>query len=754
MKIKTVLFKSMMILTGILFVIPLNAQVQNRKGQQPDMTKRSKNSLNVTPMTSGVTAQQMVETILGAGVTYNNVQYTGANIASGLYSGGINAGINLDEGIILSSGAAENAIGPNDETDASTDNGMPGDADLDAMGYYTNDAAVLEFDFITQQDNISFSFVMGSEEYPEYINSYPDVFAFFLDGVNIAYVPNTAIPISIGTINHEQNSGYYISNSDPVVYDIQCDGFTVVFQLFATVIPNTTHHIKMAVADANDFALDTWIFLESGSFVGTNLPPVASGFPIVNPEINVGDTYNLTVEFSSPEPNQITEVVINPDTWPGLSYTITPGQTAVVDIEFVGSMGNLGGNTFEFVATDNGTPPLSTTKYLTIVVLSGTGFMNCMEPGWQLISSYIEPVNPELEVLMADLNAVDALIIMLNRNGFYWPSQNINLLGDWDSHSGYKVKMAEAGCIIFDGAEVMDKTVDLLTGVNYLPVLDDQPVPAIDIFSQIETEMLYAFDIVNGLVYWPEGGLYTLMTLEPGKGYLVSMIAPGTVTYPETDGSFNYVKPQQKVVENAPWTVDNTGIAHIVSIYSSALEDLKSGDIIAAFNSEGICVGMTQYNGANENLALVVYGDDFTTEVADGMIEGELMHFVVYKPSTEKEIQVQPVWDAAMPNSNKYADNGLSAITDFKAGALAIDDSALGNIKIFPNPSTGVYNITGIEEQVEMFVLNAQGQLLMKESIDNTKGTIQLNLSSAARGIYYIKLVSETGVRIEKIILE
>ncbi|OQX78052.1 MAG: hypothetical protein B6D64_07345, partial [Bacteroidetes bacterium 4484_276] len=369
---------------------------------------------------------------------------------------------------------------------------------------------------------------------------------------------------------------------------------------------------------------------------------------------------------------------------------------------------------------------------------------------WSLISSYIIPTDPQMEEVFSDLE--DDIVILLGKTGVFWPSQNVNTIGNWNTYEGYKIKMTEVGVLCMNG-QMSDKSVDLTNGINYLPVLDDQPVPAIDIFSQIETELLYAFDIVNGLIYWPGGGLYTLQTLEPGKGYMVNLVAPGTVTYPQTDGSANYVKPQPKVVENAPWTVDNTGIAHIISIYSSALADLESGDIIAALNSEGSCVGMAQYNGANENLALVVYGDDITTDVVDGMVEGELMHIVVYRPSTEEAIRVQPVWDASMPNSNNYSDNGLSAITSLKAGTLAIDHAALENVMIFPNPSTGVYNITGIDGQVEIFVINAQGQLLMNESIDNAKGTTQLNLSSAARGIYYIKLVSETGVRIEKIIL-
>ena len=261
----------LLLFLGVIFCVDASSQELTRKGQKTNGANYSENSLGILPMSAGVTVQQMVENLLGQGITYSNVQYSGAQIASGLFSGGNSAGINIEEGVILSCGAAEYAIGPNNSTGISQVNNLPGDSDLNNLGYSTNDASVLEFDFIPELDYISFNFVVGSEEYPEYISGYQDVFAFFLDGENIALIPGTNTAISIGTVNHLTNSEYYISNSDsPPLYDIQCDGFTVVFELVATVTPNVNHHIKMAVADVNDSALDTWIFLERGSFVSAN----------------------------------------------------------------------------------------------------------------------------------------------------------------------------------------------------------------------------------------------------------------------------------------------------------------------------------------------------------------------------------------------------------------------------------------------------------------------------------------------------
>jgi hypothetical protein len=331
------MFYKISILIFLTFCITVSlCQDIKRTGQQPKYKDQSRSSLNVTPISAGVTPQQMVETLLGSGVSYSNLQYTGASVASGIFSGGLAAGINIDEGVILSSGAAQFAIGPNNSSGASQGNNQPGDPDLNNLGYSTNDASVLEFDFIPELDYISFSFVIGSEEYPEFIVGYPDVFAFFLNGTNIATIPGTNITISIGTVNHQQNSQYYIHN-EPPAFDTQCDGFTVVFNLYGSVTPNVVNHIKMAVADVNDQALDTWIFLQKGSFVSAN------------PELNV-EPANLTKSLC---PNTIgTEsfTLINDGTGE-LTYSIDDSQSWLNVFPLSGSIAE--GQSESFTVTFN-----------------------------------------------------------------------------------------------------------------------------------------------------------------------------------------------------------------------------------------------------------------------------------------------------------------------------------------------------------------------------------------------------------------
>ncbi len=243
-----------------------------RTASSPPKTRGNRATIAVSDMTNGVTSADLVNSILGGGVTISNIVYTGAPIASGTFTGGINAGISIDQGIILSSGGAALATGPNTSDGMTSDNLLPGDADLDLiLGEGSSyDATVLEFDFVPTTLNFQFTFVMGSEEYEEYID-YHDIFAFYLNGVNIALLPGTTTPIDIGTINQTINQPYYVSNyPSPGIYDIECDGFTIPISLTATVLPNQINHIKLAVADAYDPILDTWIFINGGSFTSGN----------------------------------------------------------------------------------------------------------------------------------------------------------------------------------------------------------------------------------------------------------------------------------------------------------------------------------------------------------------------------------------------------------------------------------------------------------------------------------------------------
>ncbi len=226
--------------------------------------------------------QQLVNSILpGNGITISNISFTGDSVAIGTFDAKCST-LGLDSGLVLASGYVTTALGPNTSSSAGSDLGLNGDLQLTALsGMQTYDAAVLEFDIVPQYDTIQFRYVFGSEEYPEYVNQYNDVFAFFVNGpkpggssyvnANIALVPGTTdVPVSINTINNGisdngpcQNCEYYITN---LSNELELDAYTTVLTASFIAIPGASYHLKIAIADALDHVYDSDVFLEKGSF--------------------------------------------------------------------------------------------------------------------------------------------------------------------------------------------------------------------------------------------------------------------------------------------------------------------------------------------------------------------------------------------------------------------------------------------------------------------------------------------------------
>ncbi|MBK8340261.1 MAG: choice-of-anchor L domain-containing protein [Flavobacteriales bacterium] len=237
------------------------------------------------------TANNLVQNVLlGGGVTVSNITFNGVpgnNVFGQLAAfNSTSANVGINSGLLLTTGDVTVAFGPNNNTGA----GSPAapsasDPDLALLANVPiNDAAVLEFDFVPSGTQVSFNFVFASEEYLEFVDQFNDAFGFFLSGpgiagpytngaANIALIPGTSTPVSINTLNNFDYPAYYVDNGDgftpPFSSDpfyIQYDGFTTPIAANATVQCGQTYHIKLAVGDAVDDAVDSGVFLQANAF--------------------------------------------------------------------------------------------------------------------------------------------------------------------------------------------------------------------------------------------------------------------------------------------------------------------------------------------------------------------------------------------------------------------------------------------------------------------------------------------------------
>ncbi|MCH2045283.1 MAG: SprB repeat-containing protein, partial [Saprospiraceae bacterium] len=247
-------------------------------------------------VTTNQTATDIASTLVGSGVTISNA-FFGPTCDVRQFSTFTNsAGNNVPftSGVFMCTGFTDdhdNVISNVDPGFSSAGPGAPGDSDLDALipPFTTNDAAILEFDFVAESNNVFFNYVFASEEYNEFTCSdFNDVFAFIVSGPglpaqNIALVPGTALPVTInnvnnGTVGASGNIANCTGTNGSLAFSaffqdnplgspsIEFDGLTVALTAEVAVQPCSTYHIKLAVADAFDNAFDSGVFLEAGSF--------------------------------------------------------------------------------------------------------------------------------------------------------------------------------------------------------------------------------------------------------------------------------------------------------------------------------------------------------------------------------------------------------------------------------------------------------------------------------------------------------
>lgn len=140
--------------------------------------------------------------------------------------------------------------------------------------------------------------------------------------------------------------------------------------------------------------------------------------------------------------------------------------------------------------------------------------------GWSAISGYLQPSDPLLETIFADSPELE---ILYNNNGMFWPSGGVNTLIEWDEYSGYICKSAGENQINFTGYPIQNPVINLQQGWNLMPVLSDSPVLPQLLFGPEYSGLDILKEVAGTKLLWPEMGISSLETLEPGKAYLVKM---------------------------------------------------------------------------------------------------------------------------------------------------------------------------------------------------------------------------------------
>ncbi len=313
-----------------------------------------------------MTPEQLVqEVLLGGGVSVSNITFNGQpgtnlNNQIARYSGNSNF-IDFTDGIILATADASIATGGvgTPQQPIQNDPDLWAIANLAGTNFAVNDNAILEFDFVPTGDSLQIRFVFASNEYTSFTcSSFNDPFGFFIsgpginggftnNGINIAVIPGTNIPITINSVNQGFPSGgynatnclninpnyvadsqYYVSNSPIAPNDINFPGMTVTITAYAHVICGETYHIKIGVADVSDTGVDSAVFIEAASFQSNLMIDASLEIPVgVNDSTLYDGCGQAFLTFHRPGDTTLVETIFleySGDAVNGVHYSLLP----------------------------------------------------------------------------------------------------------------------------------------------------------------------------------------------------------------------------------------------------------------------------------------------------------------------------------------------------------------------------------------------------------------------------------------------
>jgi hypothetical protein len=99
-------------------------------------------------------------------------------------------------------------------------------------------------------------------------------------------------------------------------------------------------------------------------------------------------------------------------------------------------------------------------------------------------------------------------------------------------------------------------------------------------------------------------------------------------------------------------------------------------------------------------------------------------------------------------NADTYSAPAFVIFDTDKKFAEKINEFVSENISVFPNPTSGIIYVD-CDKSFDAVIYNYQGQVVMKKN--NNDG--QIDLSELTTGVYFLEIIENNNVIIEKIIL-
>lgn len=236
----------------------------------------------IRPSNGSVHAQTIAGNLAAPSVTTSLPSFTGYQTSSKVFSQGLLLGLQIDSGVVLTTGFAEdwdNGDYPGAEWGSAHEStgyihANPGDTQMkDWLGTLeTWDASGFQCNVFSPNRQLELEYQLGSDEYDEFIESHNDTLLVTVKGVIVSVLPDGSDLVRVNTINLNANRDLFLGDDEDIDPEdtrgqtqVEYDGTTVALKIHALVSPGSNYVVRIVVADVKDAKFDSAVFLKQGS---------------------------------------------------------------------------------------------------------------------------------------------------------------------------------------------------------------------------------------------------------------------------------------------------------------------------------------------------------------------------------------------------------------------------------------------------------------------------------------------------------
>ncbi|MCW5885334.1 MAG: T9SS type A sorting domain-containing protein [Candidatus Kapabacteria bacterium] len=362
----------------------------------------------------------------------------------------------------------------------------------------------------------------------------------------------------------------------------------------------------------------------------------------------------------------------------------------------------------------------SSIKYQTISLSSG----------WNLISSYITPINASMTDVWNDIKD-DVVIVKDGLGKTYLPAFDINGIGNWKLFDGYQVYMSVENDIVIGGNQAIpeNEDIELSSGWSLISYLRNSNMNAVTAFATLTNSNSLVIAKDNfGRTYIPMFNINGIGNLLPGQGYQVYLSSAATLTYPANQQGRiaplnNFTNTAADILEPA---ISNTGDNMTIIL---ELDKFNSRFDIGVFNQDNLLAGSAKV--IDNRAYITVWNFDKNNNSEHKYFElrayDKLKH-------TYMNINLESVKDL-FSNSDVDIITYRTNFVYFAKGSIDFDFSS-PSISAYPNPFNDKCEIAVFlpePRNIELILYNSAGKEVYK-----------INHSVSSSGLY--NFIIEAGI--------